>query len=73
MKVPKYMKQMIMRRAQIQGKANSLQTKIDEWCEKHNVDTEYNITHICLYTEPVMAALRTIKEIEDHSCGKEAN
>ena len=65
MKIPKYMKAKILKRATLQGKANSLQQDIEEWCMKHSIELDYEISHICLYTEPMMVALRTIKKIEE--------
>lgn len=65
MKLPKYMREKILQRARLQGKANRLQLEIEEWCNKHGIEPEYAATHICLFIEPGMVALNTIREIEE--------
>ncbi len=64
MKLPEYMRKKIMRRAKLQKEANALQTEIDEWCEKHGIECEWNVSHVGLFCEPGVAALSTIRTIE---------
>ena len=65
MKVPKHIEQKILRRASMQMKANSLQREIENWCEDHNIELTYCISHVCLFTEPGMVALTTKSDIEE--------
>lgn len=65
MKIPKYIMQKIKARCDAQVKANALQVEIEEWCEKKGIDIgEYQCTHICLYTEPLMVKHTHINILE---------
>lgn len=72
MKIPKYIEKKIYDRAMAQRKASCLQGEIEEWCEKHNVELEYNISHICLFTEPDMVAIDTIERIKKANVERQA-
>ena len=64
MKVPKYLEKKIFKRAEFQERASVLQNEIEEWCEKHNIELQYTISHVCLFNEPMMVALDTIESIK---------
>ena len=51
MKVPKYIKKMIIDREKAQSKSNALQIEIERWFEKHGIEIEWKNTHIALYVE----------------------
>lgn len=65
MRVPKYIEKKILKRAKLQERATILQQEIDNWCEKHNIELKYSVSHVCLFTEPMMVALHTINEIKE--------
>lgn len=70
MKVPKYIKQKIIKRCEAQAKAIELQIEIEEWFEKNGIDIgEYCATHICLYTEPTTVMEKHLKILENEELG----
>ena len=70
MKLPKYLEKKIFKRAELQERASVLQREIEEWCEKHNIELQYAVTHICLFNEPMMVALDTIETIKNAEVGR---
>ena len=65
-KTPKYILDKIQQRAKYQARANKLTLEIDEYLEKNNIEFEYTISHVCLFTEPAMVArVLTSKLTED--------
>lgn len=73
MKLPKYLEKKIFKRAELQERASVLQSEIEEWCEKHNIELQYTLSHVCLFNEPMMVALDTIQTIKDAEVERKDN
>lgn len=76
MKIPKYIKKMILDRATAQVKSNKLQDDIERWFEKHNIEVEWKDTHVGLYVEPqttMVTYLEALQNIENKEKYNERN
>lgn len=69
--IPKYIQKKVLRRAELQTKANSLQIEIEEWCAKKGIELSYSNTHVALYVEPIATFVQTEQEINEQYKQKE--
>lgn len=66
MKVPKYIRKMILDREKAQAKSNVLQSDIEKWFEKHGIEVEWKDTHIALYVEENVTRSSYLEALEKY-------